>query len=194
MELALSPMDSLTGNLFHLGCEHPIPYRSTPAGLTMSDPLIALTLVAALGCGLNAGVFFSFSSFVMKALARLQPAQGLGAMQSINITAVTPPFMTALFGTAVACLAIGVWALLDWHDSFGPYLLAGSGTYLVGTIGLTVAYHVPRNDVLATLDPNVPDAARRWNRYLAEWTAWNHLRAVAALAAAAALTVAPIVS
>lgn len=34
----------------------------------MDDPLVALTVVTAIGCGLNAGVFFGFSSFVMKAL------------------------------------------------------------------------------------------------------------------------------
>ena len=50
----------------------------------------------ALGCGLIAGVFFAFSAFVMKALARLPAAQAIAAMQSINIVAVTPLFMTAL--------------------------------------------------------------------------------------------------
>jgi len=40
----------------------------------MDGLLVALTVVATLGCGLNAGVFFAFSSFVIKALARLQPA------------------------------------------------------------------------------------------------------------------------
>ena len=50
------------------------------------------------------GVFFAFSAFVMQALARLPPAQGIAAMQSINVAAVTPPFMVALFGTALACL------------------------------------------------------------------------------------------
>ncbi|GAB4198563.1 MAG: hypothetical protein Fur006_48470 [Coleofasciculaceae cyanobacterium] len=58
-----------------------------------------LKLFAALGCGLVAGVFFAFSTFVMSALARLQAAQGITAMQSINITAINPPFMVALFGT-----------------------------------------------------------------------------------------------
>ena len=51
----------------------------------------ALTLIAALGSGLIGGVFFGFSGFVMKALARLRPAQGIAAMQSINVVAVTPP-------------------------------------------------------------------------------------------------------
>ncbi len=46
--------------------------------------LFALTFVSALGCGLMAGVFFAFSAFVMHALARLPPAQGIAAMQSIG--------------------------------------------------------------------------------------------------------------
>ena len=46
----------------------------------MPGLLYPLTLIAAIGCGLVAGVFFAFSSFVMKALARLQPAQGVAAM------------------------------------------------------------------------------------------------------------------
>jgi uncharacterized membrane protein len=36
-----------------------------------------LILAAALGCGLMAGVFFAFSTFVMKALARLPVERGL---------------------------------------------------------------------------------------------------------------------
>jgi uncharacterized membrane protein len=40
----------------------------------MHGLLFAATLVTALGCGLVAGVFFAFSSFVMPALARLTSA------------------------------------------------------------------------------------------------------------------------
>jgi uncharacterized membrane protein len=156
----------------------------------MDGPLVALTVVTALGCGLNAGVFFAFSSFVMKALARLQPAQGIAAMQSINLVAVTPAFMTALFGTAAAAAALGVWALVAWKDPAGPWLLAGSACYLLGTIGLTITYHVPRNYALAALQAQRPEAAGRWARYVAEWTRWNHLRAAASLAAAVILTLA----
>jgi uncharacterized membrane protein len=156
----------------------------------MNRFLVALTVATALGCGLNAGVFFAFSSFVMKALARLQPAQGIAAMQSINLVAVTPAFMAALFGTATAAVAVAVWALDDWDTSFGPYLLAGSACYLLGTIGLTIAYHVPRNNALAAVEPHHVEAAGRWTQYVAEWTRANHLRAAAALAAAASFTLA----
>jgi uncharacterized membrane protein len=64
--------------------------------------LFGLTLFAALGCGLVAGVFFAFSTFVMKALARLPAPQGIAAMQSINVIVINPWFMTAFLGTAAA--------------------------------------------------------------------------------------------
>jgi uncharacterized membrane protein len=106
----------------------------------MGGLLAALTAVTALGCGLNAGVFFAFSSFVMKALARLQPAQGIAAMQSINLMAVTPVFMAALFGTAVACVTLGVWALVDWDGAFGPYLRAAAS--LAAAVSFTLALRI----------------------------------------------------
>ncbi len=114
-------------------------------------------------------------------------------MQSINVTAVTTTFMTALFGTAIGCVVLAVWAIAEWHDSFGPYLLAGSGIYLVGTLGLTVVYHVPRNNHLAPLRPDSSEAAHAWTHYLSAWTAFNHLRAAAALAASVALILALVV-
>ncbi|CAN5234664.1 hypothetical protein BH11MYX1_BH11MYX1_07590 [soil metagenome] len=46
--------------------------------------------------------------------------------------------------------------------------------------------HVPRNDALATLDPSSGEVAARWLDYVASWTAWNHVRAAAALAASGA--------
>ena len=41
----------------------------------IDDARFVLTLVAALGCALVGGVFFAFSSFVMKALGRLPAPQ-----------------------------------------------------------------------------------------------------------------------
>ena len=102
---------------------------------------------------------FAFSSFVMKALARLQPTESIAAMQSINVVAVTPAFMTALPG--IAAVAVAVWAVADWNDSFCPYLLAGSALYLLGTIGPTIGSHVPRNNGVAAVQPEQVEAADR---------------------------------
>ena len=59
----------------------------------MNGLLFVLTLLAALGCAMMAGVFFAFSAFVMKALARLPAELGVAAMQAINVAAVTFAFM-----------------------------------------------------------------------------------------------------
>jgi uncharacterized membrane protein len=72
----------------------------------MGEWIFLVTLASALGYGLIAGVFFAFSSFVMKALARLSPAQGVAAMQSINVAVINPWFLTVFLGTAAACVVL----------------------------------------------------------------------------------------
>jgi uncharacterized membrane protein len=154
----------------------------------MSSALLVLTIAAALGSGLAAGVFFAFSTFVMPALGRLPAQQAAAAMQAINVKAINPPFMTALFGTGAVSVAMIVVALADWDSSFGPLLLGGGGLYLLGVIFVTMAFNVPRNDALARLEGDA--AASYWPRYLREWTAWNHVRTVAPLIALGLLLVA----
>ncbi len=149
-----------------------------------------LVVATALACGLMSGALFAFSSFVMAGLKRLPSEQGIAAMQSINITAVTPVFMIALFGTAAGCIAVAVSAVVNWKQPASIYLLIGAGLYLLGVILMTAAYHVPRNNALAATSPTASEAARVWSRYLTDWTRWNHLRTISALAAAAALTIA----
>ncbi len=156
--------------------------------------LFALKFISVIGCALIAGVFFAFSTFVMNALSRLQPAQGIAAMQSINITAINPLFMTALFGTAATCLLLTVSTLSKLSQPDAVYLLVGSLLYLIGTIGVTIAFNVPLNNELAIADPNSTEGATLWAKYLADWTFWNHIRTLAAIAAAVAFTIALYVS
>jgi uncharacterized membrane protein len=157
---------------------------------TVDDLLFALTLFAALGCGLMAGLFFTFSAVVMKALARLPPSEGIAAMQSINVAIINPLFLAVFFGTAAACVLAVISSLLRWHDPGAVYLLVGGALYLVGSLLVTLVFNVPMNEALASVAPADPEGASLWASYLANWTAWNHVRAAAALAAAASLTVA----
>ncbi|WP_119420384.1 anthrone oxygenase family protein [Desertibaculum subflavum] len=147
------------------------------------------TLLAALGAGLIAGVFFAFSSFVMGALARLPAAQGIAAMQSINRVVLNPAFLGAFFGTGALALALGIYALIDGKSAWLP---AGALLYLVGTIGVTALGNVPRNNALTRLAPDDPASAAPWARYVVEWTWWNHVRTAAALLAAACFMLALI--
>ena len=154
----------------------------------IDDLLFAITFVSALGCGLIAGVFFTFSAFVMKALARLSPEQGIATMQSINIVVINPWFMGAFFGTALACVGLVVSSLFRWNEPSAVFLLVGSLLYIIGTIIETMAFNVPRNNALAAADPQSDGGATLWAGYLSSWTAWNHVRTAAGLAAAAILT------
>jgi uncharacterized membrane protein len=156
----------------------------------INDLIFVLTFVSALGCGLVAGIFFAFSAFVMQALASLPPAQGVAAMQAINVAVLNRLFFAAFFGTAAGCLLLAVSSLLMWHGPDATYRLIGSALYLIGTILVTIVFNVPRNNALAAVAPASAQGASLWIGYVRSWTAWNHVRAAAALAAAASLTIA----
>ncbi|GLS30444.1 Uncharacterized membrane protein [Mesorhizobium albiziae] len=153
----------------------------------MSERLFtALTVVSALGTGLVGGVFFAFSNFVMAGLARVPAPSGIAAMNSINVTVINPLFMTALFGTGLLCLAVGVYALFNWSMDGALLLLGGAILYFVGNVVVTMLFNVPLNNALAAVDPASTEGAAVWSRYLSEWVTWNTVRTVTALAASAA--------
>ena len=156
----------------------------------IEDLLFAVKLLAALGCGLMAGLFFAFSVSVMKALAGLPSNGGIAAMQSINIAIINPVFLAAFFGTATVCVLVMIVSLLWWHDPGAAYLLVGSSLYLLGTFLVTFVFNVPRNNALASVVPATAESTSVWTDYLSQWTAWNHVRAAAAFAAAALLSIA----
>jgi uncharacterized membrane protein len=142
-----------------------------------------LTAVAAVGAGVAGGVFFAFSDFVMRALRHLPDRSGLAAMQAINRAAPSPPFMTVLFGTGIVCVVLASSALSRLDEPGAGEQVLGPSLYLV-TIAVTLAYHVPRNDALARVDPGSGDAGPIWRSYAGGWTTWNHLRTLTSLAAA----------
>jgi len=82
-----------------------------------------------------------------------------------------------------------VWAVTRLSQPRAVWLLVGGALYLVAIV-LTAAYHVPRNDALAMVNPTSAGAATKWRQYLTGWTAWNHLRTISCLGSAAVFTVA----
>lgn len=150
----------------------------------------AATVAGVVGAGLTAGVFFAFSTFVTSGLRRLPPAQGLAAMQSINVTAVTPAFMTLLAGTAGLSAVLLVRGALRLGDASGRLLVAAALLYLLGAIAVTGVRNVPMNDALALLDPAAPGSAAAWSGYLDRWVTWNHVRTAACALSALAFALA----
>jgi uncharacterized membrane protein len=149
-----------------------------------------VTLLSALGCGVIGGVFFAFSTFVMKALNALPPPQGIAAMKSINVVVLNPLFLGVFLGTAVGCVALVISSMLSWEKPGAALVLAGGVLYLVGTLLVTIACNVPRNDALAALDPVGAESAQFWTNYIRVWTAWNHVRTIAAIAASGLMMIA----
>ena len=72
-----------------------------------------------------------------------------------------------------------------WAEPGAFYLLAGSLLYLVGSIVVTMICNVPLNNRLAAVKPDSAEGRTVWTHYLSVWTAWNHVRTVAPLAAMA---------
>ena len=60
-----------------------------------------LTFATALGSGLMAGLFFVFSVTIMAALAKLTPANGIAAMQWIDVVILSGTFLSIFMGTAL---------------------------------------------------------------------------------------------
>jgi uncharacterized membrane protein len=115
----------------------------------------------------------------------LQPEVGIAAMQSINVVVLNPVFFAVFFGTAVIALVLASAAIFRWSDADAPCLLAGSLLYLVGTILVTMVLNVPLNNRIASTKPGSAEGSGLWRHYLSSWTAWNHVRTLTSLAAAA---------
>lgn len=138
---------------------------------------------SAIGCGLMAGVYFAFSTFVMRSLARIAPAAGVAAMNAINVEIVRSPFMPLFLGTTLSALALAVIALVGRAQPGAVAIVAGAALYAVGMFAVTMAFNVPLNDALASVDPATTQGVALWSRYLHDWTRWNHVRTVASAAA-----------
>jgi uncharacterized membrane protein len=150
----------------------------------MGRTIYLLTVLAALGSAIVGGAMYAFSSFVMSGLDRATPSQAVAAMNGINVTAVRAPFMIPFVGTALLSVALVVVGLVRWGRPGSTLLIVGALLYVVGAFVVTMAVNVPRNDALALVEPASAEAAARWATYYREWMIGNHVRTVAALAAA----------
>jgi uncharacterized membrane protein len=145
--------------------------------LDLGDAVILLPLSAgAIGAALLAGVFFTFSAFVMPALAKLEPAQGAAAMRSINRTVLRSAFMPLFLGTALISALLLVAGLPSGRLAAPWTVAAGALAVLVGSFLCTLVFNVPLNRELEAAQGPGTAVEATWARYLRSWTGWNHLR------------------
>lgn len=147
------------------------------------NALQLVTLLCALGAGAIGGFFLAFSVCVMGALSRQPAPQAIATMQAINIVVLNPTFLSAFLGTAALCVVVSGLAVLDWSGASSLCLLAGSALYVLGSLFVTMRCNVPRNEALGAVSGESAEGQRLWSDYLSSWTAWNHVRCVASLAA-----------
>jgi uncharacterized membrane protein len=157
-------------------------------GCRMSVFVETLVIAALLGCGVIAGVFFAFSSFIMKSLARLPSSDGIAAMQSINVVVLNRSFLGTFMGTAVISFLLIVLSVVQWGTASAPFFLLGAVSYLVGTFLVTVIGNVPLNNRLQAVSGSDASAFPVWEHYLDRWTLLNTLRTLGAVAAALMFT------
>ncbi len=144
----------------------------------------ALTTAAAVTSAAVGGIFYAFSTFVMRGLDRTDPVDAITAMRGINAEAqANGPFLLLFFGAALLAIAVGVVGVVHIRQPGSGYLIAGAVLALVAVV-VTVAFNIPLNNHLDTVDlaaVGPADAAREWANYFSTWTAWNHVRTVAPL-------------
>ena len=133
---------------------------------------------SAIGCGLMAGVYFAFSTFVMASLARLGPAAGIAAMNAINVEIATSLFMPLFLFTTLTSAALAVMAIFRWGQPGAAVMLAGGVLYVLGMFVVTMVFNVPLNDALAA-NPSSTEATSLWAHYPDTWIVWNHVRTAA---------------
>lgn len=151
---------------------------------------IGLLWFSAIGCGLLAGVYFAFSTFIMTALGRIDQTAGIAVMNGINEVIVRSLFMPLFLGTALTSAVLVVMACFRWSQPGAGTMLAGGTVYVIGMFVVTMVFNVPLNDTLAGAHPSGAEAASLWSRYLQDWTFWNHVRTIASLAASVLFTAA----
>ena len=144
--------------------------------LTVSGFLMALI----------AGVFLSFSDFVMRGLVQAPDGQGAAGMVGLNRTVYRSAFMALLMGFVPGSLALAVLALWQLDGATQIAVLAGAAAYLLGVMAVTGLGNVPMNTRLDALSRSPEGVSGYWPAYAPRWTRLNHLRVAGSGVAAAA--------
>ncbi len=154
----------------------------------LSNLVGVAVLVAAIGSGLVGGVFFGFTTTVMKSLRVIPASAGITAMQNINAKILNPRFVGVFMAATIASAVLAVTAFFT-ADQPGAVARGVSGlVYVAGVFLVTFAANIPLNDALAKVDPASQEGQRYWEQFLSRWNRWHMLRTIAAIAVATTLT------
>lgn len=152
----------------------------------MNSWILYIAIAALLGSALVGGIFFAFSSFVMKAFSQVPAPEAIRAMQSVNRVVINPSFLGLFIGTAILSLSLFAVVILGYannaFEALPHWFLIGAIHYFVGTFLVTLLGNVPLNNRLE--QANADEDRPLWEIYLKRWTLYNHIRTTAATLAA----------
>lgn len=137
--------------------------------------------------GLMAGVYFSFSVFIMKSFTLLPALEAASAMNKINDVIVNTLFLPVFFGSTLWYAGLAVWSIADWQGQESVLVIAASAAYIVGMFVVTALGNVPLNNALKAAASNDKQLVTVWQKYRVSWTRLNHVRMLSCIAACALL-------
>ena len=156
----------------------------------MFDQLMSPALaLAGFAAALLAGVFLTFSDFVMRALAAASPTAGGEAMQQINRKVYRSLFMILFLGSVPVAIVI-LFVAVSSAPGARVWMIGGALSYLLGVFAITGLGNVPMNNRLDRLDHKGVDGQNYWRGYSVRWTRLNHVRSVFAVLTSACYLVA----
>ena len=137
-----------------------------------------LVFIATVGAGLMAGVYFTFSAFIMRSLDTLTNKEAVGAMNAINIVIVKSWFLPLFFATTLLYVFLAVFVAALGSDQQSGSVFVAAIIYIVGMFLTTLFFNIPLNNELATANS---DFDKRWSQYLTHWLRWNHVRTLSCI-------------
>ena len=132
-----------------------------------------------------AGLFLTFSDFLMRSLGKAVPVSGIEVMQHINREIFRSVTILLLWGMVCVSLAISLYAFINLAGTSMYLLMLGGLIYVIGVLCISNRFNIPMNDKLEGMQCASNKAATYWQEtYLPRWTFWNYFRAFASCTSA----------
>ena len=142
--------------------------------------------------GLMAGIYFSFSVFIMKSFSMLPGVVAATAMNKINDVIVNTAFLPVFVSSTLWFFGLIIWSIADWQGLKSQLVIAAAVIYIVGMFSVTAFGNVPLNNALRSSANDEMSLVTNWRKYLKLWTRLNHIRTLSCIAACTLLTLSQI--
>jgi uncharacterized membrane protein len=148
-----------------------------------------MLIVLAVLTGVMAGIYFTFSVFLIKAMNELPELQAAQAMNKINDVIVNTLFLPIFFGSTLWYAGLVIWALSDWQEQSSILQIIAALVYIGGMFVVTAFGNVPLNNRLKELEVDNETLALYWIKYQGTWIRLNHIRTISCIVALMILTI-----